>query len=36
VSSQRGIETSSFPVPQRGITYEITGPFRSRRRNASR
>lgn len=36
VSSQRGIETSSFPAPQRGITYEITGPFRSRRRNAGR
>jgi secreted PhoX family phosphatase len=34
VSSQRGIESSSFPFPQRGITYEIRGPFRSRRRNA--
>lgn len=30
VSSQRGIETSSFPFPQRGITYEITGPFHRR------
>jgi uncharacterized protein len=36
VSSQRGITTSSFPLPQRGITYEITGPFRSQRRNAGR
>jgi uncharacterized protein len=27
VSSQRGIATSTFPLPQRGITYEITGPF---------
>jgi uncharacterized protein len=36
VSSQRGVETSSFPFPQRGITYEITGPFRSQRRNAGR
>lgn len=36
VSSQRGIQTSSFPFPQQGITYEITGPFRSQRRNAGR
>ena len=36
VSSQRGIETSTLPAPQRGITYEITGPFRSQRRNAGR
>lgn len=36
VSSQRGIANSEFPLPQRGITYEITGPFRSQRRNARR
>jgi len=32
VSSQRGILTSTFPSPQAGITYEITGPFRTARR----